>query len=434
MALGFFKSSIAPVAIDFGYAELKLLQVQPGETATLVAAAREVIPEAVRNDPAARQNFLGDRLPRLIREGGFKGKTAICSIPAWQTFVQHMQVRPGDGADDITSQLKTQLQAVIACDPNNVVVRHVEVGEVFHENQPMLEVICFAVARDVVMRQIDLLNRCRMEIGGFHAEPIAVVKSFEHLYRRDGDDRITTMYVDLGASCTKAMIAHGREIRFAKSIPVGGRHFDQRFAEVFNCDVAEARLRRHAAAHGSTRATPARETGRAAPAAAGARNAQAAHVSSSGGSSSATATAVATHHDRRSGGTPGEFAPIPSAGPASSQEVRMDAGGGDGDPAMNQAASHLIEQLVDELRLCERYHRRLFSDRPLDRLVFVGGESMDRPLCRQIAEAMGVVTYQGNPFGRLRRSGEERFVGFDGTHAEPGWAVALGLCACPANA
>jgi len=425
MALGFFKSSLAPVAIDFGYAELKLLQVQPGETATLIAAAREVIPEVVRNDPAARQSFLSDRLPKLIRDGGFKGKTAICSIPAWQTFVQHMQVRGGEGPDDITNQLKAQLQAVIACDPNNVVVRHVEVGEVFRENQTMLEVICFAVARDVVMRQIELLNKCRMEIGGFHAEPIAVVKAFEHLYRREGDDRTTTLYVDLGASCTKAMIAHGRDIRFAKSIPVGGRHFDQRLTEVLNCDAAAARAQRHAEVRHETLAPSITEGSRANAAAVGAVRSEATRAASTAG--------TGTIHDRRSGSVPNEFAPVEGDAHA---PVSIQAGSGEGEEesVVRQAIHPLVEQLVDELRLCERYHHRLFSDRALDRLVFVGGESMDRPLCREVAESIGVVTYQGNPFGRLKRTGEERFVGFDGTHAEPGWCVAIGLCACPANA
>ncbi len=412
MALGFFKSSIAPVAIDFGYAELKLLQVQPGEPATLVAAAREVIPEAARNDPAARQSLLAERLPRLIRDGGFKGKTAICSIPAWQTFVQHMQVRAGEGPDGVSNQLKNQLQAVIACDPNNVVVRHVEVGEVFRENQSMLEVICFAVARDVVMRQIELLNRCRMEIGGFHAEPIAVVKAFQHLYRREGDEKTTTLYVDLGASCTKAMIAHGREIRFAKSIPVGGRHFDQRIAEVLNCDAATARAQRQAEIRG------------------GVVEAAQNMVRVGAGAASAPAPRGAvlagTIHDRRAGSVPGEFAPV--GGGASAPESSEGDEGRASD--VRQAMQPLVEQLIDELQLCERYHHRLFADRPLDRLVFVGGESMDRALCCAVAEAMGVVTYQGNPFGRLRRTGEERFVGFDGSHAETGWSVALGLCAC----
>lgn len=409
MALGFFKSSVAPVAIDFGYAELKLLQVHPGQPATLIAAAREVVPELVRNDPMARQNYLAEVLPRLIREGGFKGRTAICSIPAWQTFVQHMQVRAGDDANAITEQLKQQLQSIIACDPNNVVVRHVEVGDVFKENQQMREVICFAVARDVVMRQIELLNKCRMEIGGFHAEPIAVVKSFDHLFRREGDDQITTLYVDLGASCTKAIIAHGKEIRFAKTIPVGGRHMDQRLAEALNCDPAAARAQRHvnagAIASSARRPQPA--------------PAVAAGVLSGG--------AVGTREDRRVGSIPREFAAVPSESDTTAPPPA------DPDSASRQALEPLIEQLIDELRLCERYHRRLFENRMLDRIVFVGGESMDRVLCREVAQAVGVVTYQGNPFGRLQRSGEERFVGFDGTHAEPGWSVALGLCACPAN-
>lgn len=417
MALGFFKSSIAPVAIDFGYAELKLLQVQPGEPATLMAAAREVIPETARNDPAARQMFLTEALPRLIREGGFKGKTAICSIPAWQTFVQHMQVRGGDNADAITDQLKAQLQAIIACDPNNVVVRHVEVGDVYKENQQMVEVICFAVARDVVMRQIELLNKCRMEIGGFHAEPIAVVKSFEHLYRREGDDQITTLYVDLGASCTKAMIAHGKEIRFAKTIPVGGRHFDQRLAEVLNCEVASARMRRLA------------ESG---PVVAGVANATSAlRVGSTAVAQTAQHAKVGTIDDRRVGSIPSEFAPVHAGGESASatEESPDDAGS-----TVRQAVEPLVEQLIEELKMCARYHRRLFGERSLDRIVFVGGESMDRAFCCEVAEAIGVVTYQGNPFGRLHRTGDERFVGFDGTHTEPGWSVALGLCACPANA
>lgn len=410
MALGFFKSSIAPVAIDFGFAELKLLQVQPGAPATLMAAAREVIPESSRNDPAARQHFLAEALPRLIREGGFKGKTAICSIPAWQTFVQHMQVRGGDSAEDIATQLKSQLQAIIACDPTNVVVRHVEVGEVFKDNQQMTEVICFAVARDVVMRQIELLNKCRMEIGGFHAEPIAVVKSFEHLYRRQGDDQITTLYVDLGASCTKAMIAHGKEIRFAKTIPVGGRHLDQRLAEVLNCDVAAARSHRLAETRPAA-AAPQRASARV--------GAVLAHATQ--------AAAVGTAADRRVGSIPNEFSAVPGASSTATETV------GEKSSLVHEAMAPLAEQLIDELKMCERYHRRLFEDRSLDRIVFVGGESMDRSMCCEIAEAIGVVTYQGNPFGRLQRTGEERFVGFDGSHAEPGWSVALGLCACPAN-
>jgi len=418
MALGFFKSSIAPVAIDFGYSELKLLQVQAGDPATLIAAAREIIPEAVRNDPVARQAFLAEALPRLIREGGFKGKTAICSIPAWQTFVQHMQIRGGDGAEAVTDQLKVQLQTIIACDPNNVVVRHVEVGEVYKESQQMIEVICFAVARDVVMRQIELLHKCRIEIGGFHAEPIAVVKSFAHLYRRQGDDQITTLYVDLGASCTKAMIAHGKDIRFAKTIPVGGRHFDQRLAESLNCDVGAAHARRLAEMMPLELAGMAEGVGSRAGMAAGG-------VGGASASRDRQSAVRGTIADRRLGSIPHEYDPVESADTA---QV------GDSQTAVRQAAEPLVEQLIDELKMCVRYHGRLFQDRSLDRIVFIGGESMDRLLCREVAESIGVVTYQGNPFRRLRRTGEERFVGFDGTHAEPGWSVALGLCACPANA
>ena len=443
MVLGFLKSNVAPIAIDFGFSDVKVLQVAPGEPPVLQAAASVEIPEAVRPDPAARLAFVGDALPRLLREGNFKGRLAMCSIPAWQTFVQHMQVprKPEGrgGGSDIGEQLKTQLQAVIACDPSNVVVRHVEVCDVFRENAPMTEVICFAVARDVVMRWLDLIKKCRLELAGFHAEPVAIVKAFDHIHRRDGDQNITTLFVDVGTNSTKAMIAHGGTLKFAKSIPVGGRHFDQRLAEALNCDLAAARGHRLAEV-ARTMPSPAERVAAVEAAVAGAMlsqssrlaasaqaQAQASNESNEGGGGAATA--VGTAERRRPGGVPRTLTACPADGGATAAQGRSDA---PGSSLVRDALADLTEQLLEELRMCVRYHGRLFEERSLDRVIFVGGESRDRELCRAVAERLGVSAYLGDPMGRLKRGGGETVIGPAKEMLEhPGWAVPLGLCACP---
>jgi Tfp pilus assembly PilM family ATPase len=257
------------------------------------------------------------------------------------------------------------------------------------------------------------VQKCRLEIAGFHAEPIALTKAFAHLYRRQDDEKTTTLYLDVGCSCSKVVIAHGDEIRFARSVPVGGRHFDQRLAEKMSCDAATARARRLKEAQTAEGETPA--TGES-------RSFDARSVHSQ---NQAAATAVAT--DRRATSVPPDFSDVGDG----DQIADILGDGRSTDNPVRSATGDLVRQLAEEARMCLRYHRRLFADRTIDRLVFIGGESRDAALCREIAQQVGVPAYQGDPFSRLRRSGGE--IDLDDIQPHPGWAVPIGLCDCPAE-
>ncbi|MFG0328722.1 MAG: pilus assembly protein PilM [Phycisphaerales bacterium] len=418
--LKFLKTTNAPIAIDFGYSEVKALQLVPGEKPTVGAAARIEIPEAARQDSIARWDFLNDRLPRALREARFRGKLAVCSIPAWQTFTQHMQVGKGD-ASAIEAQLLDQLQNMIACDPDSVLIRHLEICDLFRAGEALTEVVCFAVNREVVMKQLDLLGRCKLDIGGLHAEPIAMARAFDHLYRREGDDRITTLYLDLGANGAKAVIAHGREIRFVKSIPVGGRHFDQRIGDSLKISVEEARAARFERAKppAESNATPVSATGVVAGAAAAAG-------SSAGVRTTEASAPVMTADERRVGQLPSDFRPLSADGGGDS----IDADAANDADTIHSAISGLVEQLVDETRMCLRYHESLFPDRPVDRVILMGGEARDAEMAREVAEAVGAPAFVADP---LRPSLAEppSLVGLDRVEGQPGWCVTRGLCGCP---
>src|SRR5205823_6005878 len=102
----------SPVAVDFGVDRLKLLQVVAADPPQIVAAAAVEMPEETRGDPAARQAFLPEALKTLLGSGNFKGRRAICSIPAFQMLVQHLQISRSEGADadaEIGQQLRQKL-------------------------------------------------------------------------------------------------------------------------------------------------------------------------------------------------------------------------------------------------------------------------------------------------------------------------------------
>ncbi len=89
----------------------------------------------------------------------------------------------------------------------------------------------------------------------------------------------------------------------------------------------------------------------------------------------------------------------------------------------------IVETIVDELRLCLRYHASIFPEKRVERLVFVGGEARNLGLCQAIARGVQIAAQLGDPFARLTRLGASAdCVGVDPDQPQPGWSVAMGLC------
>ncbi|MCL4209310.1 MAG: pilus assembly protein PilM [Phycisphaeraceae bacterium] len=410
MPISMFTSQPSPIAIDFGAASVKVLQLGSGDDPGLVSACEVAIPESARMDVGKRLEYLAEELPKALRKGKFKGRRATCAIPGAHTFVQHFQA-PTSGGADPDEYIRTQLQVYTGMSPGNMVIRTVNVTDAIHESGPIRETICFAVPRDVVMRYIDLIKRCRLEASSVHSEQQAMVWAYGHLHRRQGDDRITNLFVDLGWSGTRVAISHGASLVFAKGIPIGGWHFDQRIADTLHCDLATARAHRVAAAEESLRAATlagsrAATTGSAILDTGLIR----AHEAREAG---AVSTAVAT--DRRGAGRPRSLL---EAGERTG--TALAPGGVD--------CGDLVDSIVDELAMCLRYHQSFFESRPASRVIFTGGEARQLELCRVIAERLELPAMLGDPLARVKvEGGDAGNVAFG--RVQPGWSVACGLCA-----
>ncbi len=406
MAFGMMNSGTAPIAIEFGVGSLKALQLTPGDPPTLVAAACIETPEDVRRDHDARLAYQCENVGKLLKNSGFKGKKVICSIPAPFTLVQHIQVQKSEGLN-MADQVMSHLQSQLHCDPTRVVVRHVEVGEVSRAGGSRTEVICFAVARDMVMRIMNALRASKFEVIGLHSEHIALARAFDHVTKRASDSELTSMYLDLGVGTTKIVLAHGRDIVFAKTIHVAGVDLDTSIARELKCDLAEARARRLAMG----RDMPAPTKPKQAPATIGSMSKSAADEAPAEGES------VAVIEDRRVGATAvGMTAP-----------VRTD------DDAIEKPLEGPTSALAAEVSMCLRYHERLFPDHPVGRAVFVGGEARDLALCQRIAKLLRVPAQIADPLTCVEKTGKEPMRHIDLGAPQPGWTVPFGLSFSPRN-
>lgn len=401
MAFAWTKTRYSPIAVDFGADSLKLLQVVPSDPPQIVTAAAVELPEHARLDPAARHAFFTESLKTLLKSQPFKGRRAICSIPAYHTLVQHLQIARLE-EEDFDSQIGLHLRQRLNVDPSRMVIRHFEVAQIVRDGAAKQEVICLAASREAVMRCIETAQHAKLDVVGMNCEPLAILKAFAHLYRSADAAARTTCFIDLGAATTKVIIAHGGEMVFAKTIHAAGDHLTRHRAKRDGMSFSEARAAR-------VRET-ANSTSQAAP-----QPAVPALAAAAGDDSSAPAGLAILEAqiaaERRN--------------PAHATTLLIPEA---------DAASDTLDCLIDELHLSVRHHQSLFPNRPIEKLVFLGGEARHVGTCQKIARALRIGAQLGDPLARLLRVGQAGpAVGVDLDQPQPGWAVPIGLCLSEEN-
>ena len=380
-SIGSLRPGAMPVAIDFGAGSLKALQLSGGEPASLVAAAELATPEDCLYDPAKRLRWQIEALPKLVKQAKFKTPRAVCAIPSPLLFCKHMQFQKSDGVST-QDMLDAALPGQIGCDPSMLLTRHIEVEQSARAGRT--EVICFAAGRELVARLMHAIKAAKLEPVGIHNEFTALLRAFAPK-DNEAPDHTPTLYVDLGRVSTNVMIASAGDMLFARTIGFGGLHLDQTITSQLKCSLSQARAER------------------------------------------LKLTSLRPEAPQPEGETGEGDAPASQATPASPATATVSR------VTRQIDLREPLEILVDEVSMCLRYQRSLMPDKPVGRVVFVGGESRHRPLCAEIARALRLPAQGADPMSRIARSGSEPCVDVDLSQAQPGWAVALGMCLSPTD-
>ena len=238
------KSRVMPVGIDLGTGAVKLAQLREANgQLELVAAAAARMPQACRDNPQRKLEFLADRLPDLMRTEGFKGRQCVVCVPAAESFVQHVRT-PKLPEAELARTVQWELEGKVPFDLEDAVVRHVVAGETHAEGQPGLEVIVLAVARDIVEDYLSMARKARLDIVSMDVEPCAILECFARLFRRREDSERVTLFLDLGEASTQVVVAQGARLVFARNLMVGSGQLDQAAAKVLGLTAEEVHRQR----------------------------------------------------------------------------------------------------------------------------------------------------------------------------------------------
>lgn len=375
------------IAVDFGVSGLKILQLEAGDQPKLMAASFLQTPEELLLDHGKRLEFQIENLGKLVRQGGFKGKRAVCTIPAWMTAVKTLQIPKAEMAD-LDSAVKAAIPAQLGVAVEAIVYRFFDTGV---SSNGIHDILLLAAAREQIVRIVKGLTDAKLVPVGMQSEYTAILRAFDHLNRRAGDTELSTLYVDMGAGSTKVLIGRGRELLFARLIDIGGRHLDQLAAKQLQCPIPEARRLRHAS--------------------------EISPVATQANAPSTGPSGV----ERRSGATAKGLSenllqqPAQSAGPDATN------------------LSEPIEILTDEILMSVRYYTSQSAGRKIDRVMFVGGEALCKGACQMIAKSLRTTAHAADPFSWVIKQGNEPTLGIDVRQTQPGWAAVMGLCVSPTD-
>jgi type IV pilus assembly protein PilM len=439
---GFLKTlatNAGPIGVDFGSDCLRMAQVQVADgEPRIIAAASADVPAHVRNDPAARASFFVETVKDLLAQGKFKGRQAVLALPAAQMFIQHLRVPKMDD-EALKKALPWEARGKLPIDPTQAVLRHTVAGEIYQDSEPKDEVILMAAARETVNTLLASAAKAKLDVTGMNVEPMAIVDCFGHVYRRKTDQKSVVCFVDIGWKSSRAVIAEGQRILFARAIPIGGEHLNRAVAQALGVGAEEAKLLRiklcqAQPALDENRAKQEINAGQAKPAEAAAAPAAAE------GFALLSASLAAAEKDRRASTIDGGGVAVatPPAAPATSAP-KPAKGKLPADPAeqivlVEEALHEPLGRLIDELGLCRRYYEATFQNKPVEKLIFVGGEAKQRRLCQHVAREMQLAAQVGDPLVRMGRISEIGIEsGIDRRQPQPGWATAIGLSLGPVS-
>jgi Tfp pilus assembly PilM family ATPase len=416
------------IGVDFGTRTLKCLQISGAENPTMLAAASVEVPDALLCDSFKRLDWQMRQLPALLKKSGFVGRRAACCVPTAMMFCKHLQLSlpESDPGAIVAGSIAEQL----ICDAKALEVRHRVVAAT---NGGRSEVLAMAVGRGLIQRMLAGVKSAGLEMVALHPETLSMLRSFDPVTRRDGDDQVTSLYLDIGASATRVVIAHGKEPVFIKSIGIGGATLDSLIRDQLKCTLSEARAKRLAASAMTARPV---------------EGEQAVRRPISGGATAVVARTgipaidAAMEAEAAKGAAVGEAledaSRTKSTSPLTAVLERRSMAAPTGftqvDETINDKPVHeAVEGLADEVAMCVRYHSALFPGRRVERVYFVGGESACGDIAAFVARKLRLQAHVADPLARIARNSQIKTPGVDLTRPQPGWAAAVGLCCGPTD-
>jgi type IV pilus assembly protein PilM len=221
--LGLFKSRCEPIALDIGGDSIKMLQMQRvGGALRVRAGARWRFPDIPVADVRQRRDLTVVAVRELLSRHGFKGRRVVYALPMSQIHIKNIRM-PSMSELQLNSALMLEAQQRFELpDITPDQMGFLNAGEVRQGADIRNEIILMGVPGGIIEEHLSLLGDMGLSPEHIEPEPVALFRGMNRFLRRQDDENVVSVVVDVGVSATRVIVARGRRIVFLKSIDIGG--------------------------------------------------------------------------------------------------------------------------------------------------------------------------------------------------------------------
>jgi Tfp pilus assembly PilM family ATPase len=187
--------SSQPIAIHFGNDIVRMMQIRGAKERVLQSAV-----EVASTDSSAIKVALAS----------FKGNRCVISIASSDVLVQHIRVALDADEAEIRHRLvKHDVRW------EDAEIRNVCITTTGGSGKPRQEILCVGIECKKTQEIISIVEGAGGEVIAVTVPLYASIRAFDQLYRRDGDEKITSLLIDMDEDTSMVMIAHGASCVFA---------------------------------------------------------------------------------------------------------------------------------------------------------------------------------------------------------------------------
>lgn len=238
--ISFKKDIIRPIGLDIGYGSIKMIQLGQSEKGLYVLAADEVrFDPEIASDKIKRRQFTISSIKEMLSNGQFKNRNVVSCLQNDELKIKSLRLDVAQ-TEIIDELIRTEIAQKLGLHAEKDEIRYMIAGNVFQGEEIKNEVIFFGSESEVVGEKISLLEEAGLDPEGLDPVPCALYRAFQGTFRRQEDQSMVSVFVEVGSHSTTVVIGRGQEIAFIKQIPIGGEILNDQVARKLGVSINEA--------------------------------------------------------------------------------------------------------------------------------------------------------------------------------------------------
>ena len=221
-----FKKKVYPIGIDVDGDTIKMAQLARGQKGPcMIAGASQKVPPELTHGSSEWQRWTADTVKKMSSNGTFHGREVITALPADDVFIEQISV-PKVSDDRLKKVVLSKVQQKLPFDSTDALVKYVVTSEQAGQaiNGTKLQVLVMVAERLKVERHLAMCEKAGLQIKAISVWPLAITNSYTKFFSRRTDDKqMVVMLLETGADSTKVVICQGKELLFARLIPLGAK-------------------------------------------------------------------------------------------------------------------------------------------------------------------------------------------------------------------